>query len=117
MQPKLRARVIAEWRGLAEPPPSRDTARPIGDPLARVMSALGLGDRMREDEIKNAWREVVGDFLANHSSPDALRTGTLIVRVLQPTLRYELERVKPQIVQKLRTRFGKTVREVRFRLG
>jgi predicted nucleic acid-binding Zn ribbon protein len=83
------------------------------------MSALGLGDRLREDEVRRAWREIVGDFLATHSTPAALREGTLIVRVLQPTLLYELDRVwKPQLIQKLRQRFGaRNVRDVKFRIG
>lgn len=119
MNPKLRARVIAEWRGMGETPSLRDTARPVAEPLLKLMSALGLGDRLREDEVKAAWQEIVGEFLANHSTPAAVRDGTLIVRVLQPTLLFEFERnLKPQIVQKLRTRFGtRMVRDIKFRIG
>jgi len=49
----------------------------------------------------------------------ALKEGTLFVRVLQPTLHYELDRVwKPRLLQKLKQRFGtRTIREVRFRVG
>jgi Dna[CI] antecedent, DciA len=48
-----------------------------------------------------------------------LREGVLYVRVLQPSLHYELERIaKTQILRKLKQRFGgKTIRDVRFRLG
>ncbi len=64
-----------------------------------------------------AWREVVGDFLAEHSVPVALKEGVLIIQVLQPTVRYELDRTwKPEILRKLKARFGaKSVKEVRFR--
>jgi predicted nucleic acid-binding Zn ribbon protein len=119
MTPKLRARVIAEWRGLPEPAFSRDSARLVADPLRQLMTTLGLGDRLREDEVKRAWTEIVGEFIATHSQPTALREGILFVRVLQPTLLYELDRVcKPQLLQKLRQRFGaKLVRDVRFRIG
>ena len=119
MTPSLRARIIAEWRGMPEKAASRDTARPLGDALVRVMSALGLGDRLREDEVKKAWRDIVGEFLASHSSPSSLKDGVLTVRVLQPTLHFEFERnCRPQILAKLRERFGaKVVRDVRFRIG
>jgi len=119
MPSKLRTRVIAEWRGMAEPPPERDTFRPINDALGKVMSELGLGDRLKEDEVKRAWHELVGEFLATHSTPVALKDGMLIVRVLQPTLLYELDRVwKPQLLQKLKAKFGqRMVRNVRFRIG
>jgi len=116
---RLRAKVIAEWRGLPEQPLPKDSARPIREPLGKLMQALGLGDRLREDEVKGAWSGIVGDFLANHSEPVALRDGILIVRVLQPTLHYELDRVwKPRLLQKLRKRFGvRTVRDIKFRIG
>lgn len=119
MNPKLRARAIAEWRGLPETPFARHTARPAADALMKVMSALGLGDRLREDEVMRVWKEVVGDFLANHSTPASVRDGVLTVRVLQPTLLFEFQRnLKPQIVAKLRERFGsRMVRDIKFRIG
>jgi len=119
MNPSLRARVIAEWRGLSETGYARDTAKLLSEPLTRVMQSLGLGDRLREEEVKRAWKEIVGEFLAGHSTPSALQHGILIVRVLQPTLHYELDRVwKPQLVQKLKQRFGaRIVRDIKFRIG
>ena len=45
-----------------------------------------------------------------------MRDGVLIVQVIQPAVRYELERSwKRNILRKLQARFEKTVREVRFR--
>jgi hypothetical protein len=42
----------------------------------------------------------------------------LFVNVLQPTLRYELDRVwKKDILAKLQARFGRMVREVKFQIG
>ena len=73
---------------------------------------------MREEEVKRAWKEIVGEFLASHSTPASLKQGVLIVRVLQPTLHYEFDRnCRPQILAKLRERFGKSVRDLRFRIG
>lgn len=119
MNPQLRARVIAEWRGLAETPFVRHNARPVSEAVWKFMSQIKLDDRLREEQVKLAWKEIAGEFLAKHSSPSALHDGVLIVRVLQPTLLYELDRnLKPQIVAKLRARFGtKTVRDVKFRIG
>ena len=82
------------------------------------MQALGLGERMKESEVLQAWKEIVGAFFAAHSLPSQLRDGVLTVRVLQPTVHFEMDRSKPQIVEKLKARFGaRIVREVRFRLG
>ncbi|MHA3771745.1 DUF721 domain-containing protein [Verrucomicrobiota bacterium sgz303538] len=116
---KLRARVIAEWRGLPEIPFVRDTAKPISDALTKVMTGLGLKDRLKEDEVLKAWGEIVGDFIAKHSAPQRLKDGVLTVRVLQPTVHYELDRVwKRELLDKLKRRFGsRLVREIRFRIG
>jgi len=82
------------------------------------MPSLGLGERLREQEIQEAWAAIVGDFLAQHSRPTALKNGVLIVQVLQPSVHYELERVwKSEVLQKLKARFGaRALREIRFRL-
>ncbi len=120
MKPKrLRAIAIAEWRGIAEVPFTRDTAKPVSDTITKVMSQLGLKDRLREEEVLRTWREIVGDFVSTHSSPQRLKDGVLTVRVLQPTVHYELDRVwKREILDKLRRRFGtNTVREIKFRIG
>lgn len=119
MHPALKARILAEWRGLPEEPFPTDTARPVNGLVETVLGKLGLKTRIREEEIRAAWLEVVGDFLAKHSAPAALENGTLVVHVLQPTVHYELERVwKRKLLLKLQERFGKTtVREIRFRLG
>ena len=116
---QIRARVLAEWRGLPETPFTRDTSRPIGDLMTKLMGTLGLRERLREEEVARAWRDIVGEFVANHSTPQKLDKGVLTVRVLQPTVHYELDRVfKPQLLAKLKARFGATViRELKFRIG
>lgn len=117
--PSLRDRVLAEWRGYRETPPASERAASVGSLIAKAMQGLGLGSRVKESEVLQAWKETVGEFISAHSTPSRLRDGVLYVRVLQPSVHFELERVwKPQIVEKLRTRFGpKTVRDVKFRVG
>ena len=115
----LRARALAEWRGLPEAPERPDRTVAVGDVIAATMKKLGLGERLREEEVLGAWAQIVGEFFARHSSPQRLKDGVLYVHVLQPTVHFELERVwKRDILAKLKERFGaKTVREIRFRLG
>lgn len=116
---RLRALAIAEWRGYHEPPVVKDRTVGVGDALGKLMAGLGLKDRLQEEAVLKAWQEVVGDFVAKHSAPQKLKDGVLIVQVLQPTLRFDLERVwKRDILAKLKERFGsRTVREIRFRIG
>lgn len=117
--PSLRDTVIAEWRGLPEPKPRPDRWKSAGELLPALMQKLGLRERLHENEVAEAWSAIVGDFIATHSAPVALRDGVLYVRVLQPALHYELELIsRGQILRKLKKRFGtRTIRDVRFRVG
>jgi predicted nucleic acid-binding Zn ribbon protein len=119
MNPSLRAAVIAEWRGLPERKMRPDRWQATADVLPKLMQRLGLRERLHEAEVIEAWSKIVGEFIAAHSAPVALREGVLYVRVLQPALHYELEQVsKIEILRKLKKRFGtKTIRDLRFRVG
>ena len=87
--------------------------------MPALMQKLGLRERLHETEVVDAWAQIVGEFIAAHSAPVALRDAILYVRVLQPALHYELDQIsKPEILRKLKKRFGaKTIRDIRFRLG
>ena len=119
MNPSLRAAVIAEWRGLPDRKTQTDRWKSPGELVPKLMQRLGLRERLHETEVIDAWSKIVGEFIAAHSAPVALREGVLYVRVLQPALHYELEQIsKPEILRKLKQRFGgKTIRAVRFRVG
>jgi predicted nucleic acid-binding Zn ribbon protein len=119
MNPSLRAAVVAEWRGLPERKARADRWQSPAELVPKLMQRLGLRERLHETEVIDAWGKIVGEFIAAHSAPVALREGVLYVRVLQPALHYELEQIsKPEILRKLKQRFGgKTIRDVRFRVG
>jgi len=119
MSPSLRAAVIAEWRGLPERKMRADRWQLPAELVPKMMQRLGLRERLHETEVIDTWSKIVGEFIAAHSTPFALRDGILYVRVLQPALHYELEQIsKFEILRKLKQRFGaKTIRDVRFRVG
>jgi predicted nucleic acid-binding Zn ribbon protein len=119
MNASLRAAVISEWRGLPDKKVRPDHWEAPAELLPKLMQRLGLKERLHEAEVIDAWAKIVGEFIAAHSAPVALREGVLYVRVLQPSLHYELEQIsKIDILRKLKQRFGaKTIRDVRFRIG
>src|SRR5437879_8776432 len=119
MNSSLRSAVIAEWRGLPDRKMRPDRWQSPTELVPKLMQRLGLRERLRETEVIDAWSKIVGDFIAAHSAPVALRSGVLYVRVLQPALHYELEQIsKPEILRKVKQRFGrKTIRDVRFPAG
>ncbi|MEI8292563.1 MAG: DUF721 domain-containing protein [bacterium] len=115
----LKAKVLAEWRGLEEPFERKERCVVVGDVLQKLLPKLGLAERLNEGEVRAAWRDVVGDFIAQHAAPAGLSGGVLGIHVLQPSLRYELERNwKREILTNLQDRFGKkAIREIRFRIS
>src|SRR5438552_14293661 len=119
MNPSLRAAAIAEWRGLPDKKMRPDHWEAPAEVLPKLMQRLGLKERLHETEIIEAWAKIVGEFIAAHSAPVALREKILYVRVLQPALHYELEQIsKNEILRKLKQRFGsKIIRDIRFRIG
>jgi predicted nucleic acid-binding Zn ribbon protein len=119
MTPSLRAAVIAEWRGLPVRKKRVDRWQSPAELVPKLMQRLGFRERLHETEVIDAWGKIVGEFIATHSAPVALREGVLYVRVLQPALHYELEQIsKSEILRKLKQRFGgRTIRDVRFRVG
>jgi predicted nucleic acid-binding Zn ribbon protein len=119
MNPSLRAAVIAEWRGLPAKKTRPDRWQAPADLLPKLMKELGLSERLHESEVFDAWKQIVGEFIAAHSAPVSLRACVLVVRVLQPALHYQFEQIsKTEILRKLKQRFGtKIIREIRFRVG
>ena len=118
-QYRIRSRVLTEWRGIYEP---RDTSRfehNVSEILPGIVRQLGLKDAVDAESITAAWKEMVGDYLAANSRPVSLKNRVLTLGVLQSTLLYMLEQeFKPQIMEKVRARFGTTtVREIRFVVG
>ena len=117
MTPTLRRKVLAEWRGYREPP-AQKVAIPVSEAVGPTLRSLGLKDLMNEADVISAWQEIVGPFIASNSAPVRLVAGHLTVRVLQPSLRFELERQwRGVIIEKLRARFGgKIIRQITFRV-
>jgi len=111
----LRRHVVEEWRGLPEKRDGRPLVA-VSDAIQSLVTRLGLTERINEGDILAAWREVVGDFLAQHSRPSRLVNGVLHVEVLQSSVRYELDRTwRPEILKKLQARFGKNaVKEIKL---
>ncbi len=111
-----RQRVLAEWRRYWEPRDIKKNTHTLREVMPGAMKELGLEKRYAEEEMLMAWSEIVGPFIASHSKPVKMDRNVLLIRVLQPAIRYTLERdLKGQILAKLRERFGeKRVKDLRF---
>jgi hypothetical protein len=79
------------------------------------MQRLGLRERLRENEVIDAWSKssATSSPHTQRPSPCAKTCSTSVF------LQYELEQIsKPEVLRKMKQRFGaKTIREIRFRVG
>jgi predicted nucleic acid-binding Zn ribbon protein len=115
---RQRHALISAWRGAPEPPLVNLPTRHVADLIGRVLKEAGLAERAQLEEVLEAWREIVGDFLYQQTKPDAVVRGVLIVRMMQPAVHHALTMEKPRILQKLRERLGQVgIKDLRFRHG
>jgi predicted nucleic acid-binding Zn ribbon protein len=115
---RLRHRLIADWRGLEDGPLNDCEAVGVDALLSRVLKEWKLDEKQRGEEITAAWRDVVGEFLAQHTAPDSIKRGILTVRVLHATVHHTLMMEKARLLARLQQRFGKSeIRDLKFRHG
>lgn len=91
----------------------------IGDIIPKVISKMGLTQKLKEAEVVRDWAEIVGEMIAKHSLPVSLEKTYLTVNVDSSPWLNELHRFsKPLILQKLKQRLGeKAIKDIRFRIG
>jgi hypothetical protein len=115
---RLRHALISAWRGVDEGPVIDLPAQSVADIVGRVIAQAGLADRMKMEEVLAAWREIVGDFLFQHSRPDSFQRGILTVRVLQPTVHHALSMERPRILKRLQSLLKTTgIKDIRLKHG
>jgi predicted nucleic acid-binding Zn ribbon protein len=115
----VQRRVLTEWRGIEEPLDLTRHEHQLAELLARVIRKAGLEARHAEEDLAPAWEAAVGEFVAQHSRAISFENGVLHVAVLQPSIRFTLQReLKSRILPKLKSALpGHTIRDVKFRLS
>ena len=115
---RARAKILAEWRGGVDPPKSTRNIHQPGDFLADLLKVIGLSDGVEEERLKEIWGRVAGEFVARHTVPESIRDGVLVLRVLQPTMKFHLQQMSGKLLENLRRELGgESVRQVIFKIG
>ncbi|WP_353567108.1 DUF721 domain-containing protein [Haloferula sargassicola] len=115
---RIRRAILAEWWGGEEPKhPDSGVHRPA-EYLAAILKSAGAAEGVDEERLRELWREIAGDLVARHTSPDSLKNGCLTLKVLQPAMRFQLEQMKGKLLANLRDSLGEgKVKSIRFSLG
>lgn len=115
---RRRHALIAAWRGMDSGPVLNNPLQSVADLVGPIVAQAGVGDRMKLEEVLGAWKEIVGDFLFQHSRPDSIQRGVLMVRVLQPTVHHALMMERPRILKRLKEKLKNSgIKDVRLKHG
>jgi predicted nucleic acid-binding Zn ribbon protein len=90
----------------------------LTDLLIPTLGRLGLKTRARYVQILGAWPGVVGDMVADHTSPTAFARGRLTVETDSPAMGHQLRLQRQMILDGLNQKLGDSVVvDIRFRLA
>jgi hypothetical protein len=91
----------------------------IGNEVERELSRSGGGQALALAEITAAWPDAVGEAIAGNAWPLRLgRDGTLHVATTSATWAFELDRLGPEIGERLASVLGRSApAKLRFRTG
>jgi hypothetical protein len=98
----------------------RDRLRAAADVIASVLGRVGVVEReLREHRLLTHWAQVVGERVAQRSSPDGLSKGVLWVRVANPAWLHELSFLRAQVIERANQLVGDPplVVDVKFHVG
>ena len=103
---KMRADIVSQWVGASRP---LDLNKNVSEPsrhIEGILEAIGLRGGLDEERVKDAWKSIAGELIAQQTEPVSLRKGCLTLKVLQPAMRYHLEQLKPGLLRKLKDELG-----------
>ena len=112
------SRVLREWRGYDEALDLNEGLHQPAEFIQSILEMAGAAEGLQEDKIRSAWKELAGDFIASHTDPVSVKNRELVLRVSQPALRFQLERMKPELLSRIRNHFGPdSIQSIRFTHG
>jgi predicted nucleic acid-binding Zn ribbon protein len=92
--------------------------KPVRSILEDALKGLEIDVHLKTYSIWGAWKEIVGESVALHAQPHAIRNQILFVHVSHPTWVQQLQFLKSALIDKINTFLGETlIRDIRFHLG
>jgi hypothetical protein len=120
-RPKLSGastRILREWRGYEEALDLNEGLHHPQEFIQSILESTGAIEGLHEDQVRSSWKQLAGDFIAAHTDPVSVKHGELVLRVSQPALRFQLERMKPELLTRIHQHLGPhTIQSIRFTHG
>src|SRR3954467_717706 len=81
----------------------------IGDVLQQIIKVNKLGAGMDQIDVKDAWRQLMGNGVNTYTKNVVLKGSTLYVELTSAVLREELSHGKSKIVKMINEELGREV--------
>ena len=92
--------------------------KPIGSILESTLKSLDVDFELKAYSIWGAWREIVGESVADQTQPRSIRNRILFMDVSHPAWIQQLQFLKPKLLEKINAFFGEPLlQDIRFRMG
>ena len=100
-------------------PPRTLGARTASAAVASALELHGITDQVRAGRVLTEWTELVGANIAQRTRPDGITDRILWVEVATSAWLHELNLLRPQLLESLRSRLGEPALfdDLRFRLA
>ncbi|WP_217632554.1 DUF721 domain-containing protein [Ruania alba] len=106
-------RTLRRHDGVAfEAAPGHGTGRdpaPVGNALETLATQLGWKQPLSVGGVIGRWREVVGDQIADHCTPETFAEGVLVVRADSTAWATQIRLLAPQLDRRLAEEVGEGV--------
>ena len=90
----------------------------LGEILQKILKKRNIPHTPKDRRLIDLWKRAVGPQVALQTHPDALRRGTLLVRVSAPVWMHQLQFLKEEILERLREISGdEEIRALQFSIG
>ena len=104
--PRRGARRSGGARGWSGPGPDRRDPQPLGTAAADLAKSRGWTPHVAEGTVFAQWSTVVGEQIAEHAEPTALRDGVLSVTAESTAWATQLRMVQAQLLAKIAAAVG-----------
>ena len=114
----IRATVLYDYFGAAPPLDEKRNVSSADEWVDSLLEKVGMQGGLEEERVIKAWKTLAGGLIASQTAPVSLRRGVLVLRVLQPTMRFQLEQEKRQLLRRLQEKLGSEhLKQLRLTVG
>jgi len=78
----------------------------LGDAIQQLFKQEKLDIRISQFTVKNSWKEIVGELVANNTSEISFNDKTIFVSLRSAALKHELSYRKEEIIKSINTFAG-----------